>query len=138
MTDRAQEFFNAVWDARNNQGADTEEKLVSAILQIVAENIQFFQAQDGRIVLDKNDMLQLVEELTQLTSFIFIRQKTLESIIPFSYLQLNQRLISGLCYKSQFLGTIMRDFHISKSYQAVMVFWIFSFGFIDLEWMYLF
>ena len=65
MTDRAQEFFNAVWDARNNQGADTEEKLVSAILQIVAENIQFFQAQDGRIVLDKNDMLQLVEELTQ-------------------------------------------------------------------------
>ena len=65
MTDRAQEFFNAVWDARNNQGADTEEKLVSAILQIVAENIQFFQAQDGRIVLDKNDMLQLAEELTQ-------------------------------------------------------------------------
>jgi hypothetical protein len=65
MTDRAQEFFNAVWDARNNQGAAAEEKLVSAILQIVAENIQFFQAQDGRIVLDKNDMLQLAEELTQ-------------------------------------------------------------------------
>jgi hypothetical protein len=65
MTDRAQEFLNAVWDARNNQGADTEEKLVSAILQLAAENIQFFQAQDGRIVLDKNDMLQLAEELTQ-------------------------------------------------------------------------
>ena len=65
MTDRAQEFLNAVWDARNNQGAAAEEKLVSAILQIVAENIQFFQAQDGRIVLDKNDMLQLAEELTQ-------------------------------------------------------------------------
>jgi hypothetical protein len=64
MTDRAQEFLNAVWDARNNQGADTEEKLVSAILQLAAENIQFFQAQDGRIVLDKNDMLQLAEELT--------------------------------------------------------------------------
>jgi hypothetical protein len=64
MTDRAQEFMNAVWEHRNN-GADTEEKLVSAILQIVAENIQFFQAQDGRIVLDKNDMLQLAEELTQ-------------------------------------------------------------------------
>lgn len=65
MTDRAQEFLNAVWDARNNQGADTEEKLVSAILKLAAENIQFFQAQDGRIVLDKNDMLQLAEELTQ-------------------------------------------------------------------------
>ena len=65
MTNRAQEFLNAVWDARNNQGADTEEKLVAAILKIAAENIQFFQAQDGRIVLDKNDMLQLAEELTQ-------------------------------------------------------------------------
>jgi len=65
MTDRAQEFLNAVWEARNHQGADTEEKLVSAILQLAAENIQFFQAQDGRIVLDKNDMLQLAEELTQ-------------------------------------------------------------------------
>jgi NTP pyrophosphatase (non-canonical NTP hydrolase) len=64
MTDRTQEFMNRIWEARN-AGADTEEKLVSAILQIVAENIQFFQAQDGRIVLDKNDMLQLAEELNQ-------------------------------------------------------------------------
>jgi hypothetical protein len=65
MTDRAQEFMNAVWDARNNQGADTEEKLVSAILQVAAETVKWYSAQDGRIVLDKNDMLQLAEELTQ-------------------------------------------------------------------------
>jgi hypothetical protein len=64
MTDRAQDFLNAVWEARNN-GADTEENLVSAILKLAAENTQFFQAQDGRIVLDKNDMLQLAEELNQ-------------------------------------------------------------------------
>lgn len=64
MTDRAQEFMNIIWEARN-AGADTEEKLVSAILQVAAENIQFFQAQDGRIVLDKNDMLQLAGELNQ-------------------------------------------------------------------------
>ena len=64
MTDRAQEFMNAVWEHRNN-GADTEEKLVAAILNLAAENIQFFQAQDGRIVLDKNDMMQLAEELNQ-------------------------------------------------------------------------
>lgn len=64
MTDRAQELMNRIWEARN-AGADTEEKLVSAILQVAAENIQFFQAQDGRIVLDKNDMLQLAEELNQ-------------------------------------------------------------------------
>ena len=64
MTARAQEFMNAVWEHRNN-GADTEEKLVAAILFIAAENIQFYNAQDGRIVLDKNDMLQLAEELNQ-------------------------------------------------------------------------
>ena len=62
MTTRSQEFMNAVWERRNN-GADTEEKLVAAVLLIAAENIQYFTAQDGRIVLDKNDMLQLAEEL---------------------------------------------------------------------------
>jgi hypothetical protein len=64
MTDRAQEFMNAIWEARN-AGADTEEKLTSAILSIAAENVQFFTAQDGRIVLDKNDLLQLAEELEE-------------------------------------------------------------------------
>ena len=56
--------MNAIWEHRNN-GADTEEKLVAVILSLAADNVQFFQAQDGRIVLDKNDMLQLVEELNQ-------------------------------------------------------------------------
>jgi len=64
MTERAQEFMNQIWEHRNN-GADTEEKLVAAILKVAAENIQFYNAQDGRIVLDKNDMLQLAEELNQ-------------------------------------------------------------------------
>ena len=62
MTERSQAFMNAVWEARN-AGADTEERLVAVILSIAAENIQFFTAQDGRIVLDKNDLLQLAEEL---------------------------------------------------------------------------
>ena len=64
MSERSQAFMNAIWEARNN-GADTEEKLVAAILFIAAENIQFYNAQDGRIVLDKNDMIQLAEELNQ-------------------------------------------------------------------------
>jgi hypothetical protein len=64
MTDRAQEFLNAVWDARNNQGADTEEKLVSAILKLAAENVRYYNAQHDLVVLDKNDMIQLAEELT--------------------------------------------------------------------------
>jgi hypothetical protein len=62
MTERSQGFMNAVWEARN-AGADTEEKLVAAILKVAAENIRFFTAQDGRIVLDKSDMLNLAEEL---------------------------------------------------------------------------
>jgi hypothetical protein len=64
MTDRSKQFMSEIWEHRNN-GADTEEKLVSAILQIIAENIQSFTAQDGRVVLDKNDLLQLAKELLQ-------------------------------------------------------------------------
>ena len=65
MTERAQAFMNAIWDCRNNRGADTEEKLVSAILQVAAETVRFYNAQDNLIVLDKNDMLQLAQELVE-------------------------------------------------------------------------
>jgi histone H3/H4 len=57
--------MNAVWDQRNNQGADTEEKLVSSILKLISETAVFYNAQDGRVVLDKNDILQLAEEIVQ-------------------------------------------------------------------------
>lgn len=62
MTERSQEFMNAVWEHRNN-GANTEEKLVAAILFIAAENIRSYTAQNDLIVLDKNDLIQLAEEL---------------------------------------------------------------------------
>ncbi len=62
MTERAQEFIKAVWERRNN-GADTEGKLVAAILQIASANIKSYTAQDNIIVLDKKDLLQLAEEL---------------------------------------------------------------------------
>jgi hypothetical protein len=65
MSERSQEFMNAVWDCRNNQGADTEEKLVSAILQVAAETVRSYTAQNDMIVLDKNDMLQLAQELQE-------------------------------------------------------------------------
>ena len=65
MTERAQAFMDAVWDCRNNQGADTEEKLVSAILQVAAETVRSYTAQNDLIVLDKNDMLQLAQELQE-------------------------------------------------------------------------
>jgi hypothetical protein len=62
MTDRSQAFMSAVWEQRNN-GADTEEKLVAAILRTAAESVRFYNAQNDLIVLDKNDLLQLAEEL---------------------------------------------------------------------------
>ena len=64
MTDRAQEFMNAVWQ-RRNEGADTEEKLVAAILSLAAEAVKYYNAQNDMIVLDKIDLLQLAEELTE-------------------------------------------------------------------------
>jgi homogentisate 1,2-dioxygenase len=64
MTDRAQAFMNAIWEARNS-GADTEEKLIAAVLRITADAVQFYNAQNDLIVLDKNDMLQLAQELEQ-------------------------------------------------------------------------
>ena len=65
MTERAQAFMDAIWDCRNNQGADTEEKLVSAILQVAAETVRSYTAQNDLIVLDKNDMLQLAQEIVE-------------------------------------------------------------------------
>jgi len=65
VTERAKEFMNVVWEARNN-GADTEEKLVSAILLNVADVVQNYNAQNDLIVLDRNDLVQLAEELNEL------------------------------------------------------------------------
>jgi len=62
MTERSENFMKSVWELRNN-GADTEEKLVAAILTLAAENIRSYTAQDGRIVLDQKDLLELAEEL---------------------------------------------------------------------------
>ena len=64
MTERSQAFMSKIWELRND-GADTEEKLVAAILHLVAENTKSYTAQDNLIVLDKCDILELAEELEQ-------------------------------------------------------------------------
>lgn len=64
MSERSQKFIDQVWEARNN-GADTEEKLVASILSLAAENIKSYTAKNNLQVLDKQDLLQLVEELNQ-------------------------------------------------------------------------
>jgi hypothetical protein len=64
MTERSQAFMSKIWELRN-AGADTEEKLVAVILRLAAENTVSYTAQNGLIVLDKNDMLQLAQELEE-------------------------------------------------------------------------
>jgi hypothetical protein len=64
MTERSQAFVNKIWELRN-AGADTEEKLVAAVLRVAAENTVSYTAQNGLIVLDKNDILQLAQELEE-------------------------------------------------------------------------
>ena len=61
---KAQDFMSKVWECRNN-GADTEEKLVAAILMVVAENVTSYTAQNDLIVLDKNEILEIANELNQ-------------------------------------------------------------------------
>jgi hypothetical protein len=66
MSERAQTVMNAIWDSRNNQGADTENKLTAAIVRIVSEYIVNYTAQNDLIVLDKNDLLNLASEIESL------------------------------------------------------------------------
>ena len=66
MSERAQQVMEYIWQSRNNGGADTENKLVAAILRIVSENVVNYNAQNDLIVLDKNDMLNLATEIESL------------------------------------------------------------------------
>ena len=66
MTERAQQVMDAIWESRNNGGADTENKLTAAILRIVSENVVCYNAQNDLIVLDRNDLLNLANEIEAL------------------------------------------------------------------------
>jgi len=44
----------------------TEEQLLSAVLKLAAEQVTSYNAQNDMVVLDKNDLLQLSEELGKL------------------------------------------------------------------------
>ena len=66
MTERAQQVMEYIWQSRNNGGADTENKLTAAILRIVSENVVCYNAQNDLIVLDRNDLLNLADEIEAL------------------------------------------------------------------------
>ncbi len=66
MTERAQNFMDQIWSIRNSNDCMTEEQLLSAVLKLAAEQVTSYNAQNDMIVLDKNDLLQLAEELGKL------------------------------------------------------------------------
>ncbi len=63
MSERAQNLMDQIWNIRYSNPDMTEKELVSSVLQLAVEHIQSYNAQNDMIVLDKNDLLQLAEEL---------------------------------------------------------------------------
>ena len=66
MTERAQKVMDFIWESRNNGGADTETKLTASILRIISENVVAYTAQNNLIVLDKDDILNLANQISEL------------------------------------------------------------------------
>lgn len=67
MTDRAQKLMEQVWNERNTW-ADTEQKLVAAIIRKTMEHVKTMTAAklDNLTVLDRSDMLALSKEVENL------------------------------------------------------------------------
>ena len=68
MTQRAQELMNAIWHERNTW-ADSEQKLVAAIIRKTMEYVKTMTAQklNNLTVLDKSDMMTLSKEVENLS-----------------------------------------------------------------------
>ena len=67
MTERAQKLMDAVWQERNTW-ADSEQKLVAAIIRKTMEYVRTMTAQkmENLTVLDKGDMMTLSKEVENL------------------------------------------------------------------------
>lgn len=67
MSDRAKKLMEDIWNERNTW-ADTEEKLVAAIIRKTMENVKTMTAAklNNLTVLDRSDMLALSKELENL------------------------------------------------------------------------
>jgi hypothetical protein len=59
MSERSEILMKQIWDVN----ASTEEELVSSVLKLAVEHIQFYNAQNDMVVLDRDDLLKLAEEL---------------------------------------------------------------------------
>ena len=67
MSDRAQQLMDAIWHERNTW-ADTEQKLVAAIIRKTIENCRTMVAakMNNLTVIDKDDMMTLYKEIENL------------------------------------------------------------------------
>jgi hypothetical protein len=67
MSERAQKLMAEIWQERDTW-ADTEQKLVAAIIRKTILHVKTMTAQklDNLTVLDKNDMLTLSKEVENL------------------------------------------------------------------------
>ena len=67
MTERAQKLMDAIYQERNTW-ADTEQKLVAAIIRKTMEHVKSMTAQklNNLTVLDRGDMMTLSKELENL------------------------------------------------------------------------
>jgi|688.fasta_scaffold35426_14 hypothetical protein len=67
MTDRAQKLMDSVWQERNTW-ADSEQKLVAAIIRKTMEYVKTMTAQklNNLTVLDRSDMMALSKEVENL------------------------------------------------------------------------
>jgi len=67
MTDRAQKLMTEIWEERNSW-ADTEQKLVAAVIRKTLDHCKTFVAQkmNNMSVIDKTDLIALSNELEQL------------------------------------------------------------------------
>jgi hypothetical protein len=67
MTERAQKLMDAIYQERNTW-ADTEQKLVAAIIRKTMEHVKSMTAQklNNLTVLDKGDMMTLSKEVENL------------------------------------------------------------------------
>jgi hypothetical protein len=67
MTERAQKLMDSIWQERNTW-ADSEQKLVAAIIRKTMEHVKTMTAQklNNLTVLDKGDMMTLSKEVENL------------------------------------------------------------------------
>lgn len=65
MTERAQELMDLIWQSRDH-GVDTENQLIAFTLRNAAEVVRSYTAQNSFLVLDKNDLIELANEIENL------------------------------------------------------------------------